>query len=113
MIKIKSIKFQKYPVLGNLCLDFCDKNGNPADTIIIAGENGKGKTTILNEIEKILKYQHNKNVSYEIINNNIFEFKDEKFYKDNSEISAKIDSGESFEENCVEFKNSSTSFKSS
>lgn len=57
MIKIKSIQFKKYPVLGDLCLDFCDNNGNPADTIIIAGENGTGKTIILEQISKIMKYE--------------------------------------------------------
>lgn len=58
MIKIKSIQFpQEHSVLGNLELNFCDNNGTPADTIIIAGENGTGKTTILEEIYKIMKYE--------------------------------------------------------
>ena len=108
MIKIKSIKFKDHKILGEkLELDFCDKDGNPVDTIIIAGENGTGKTTVLNEIEKILTYQYYKSVSYEIINDNIFKCIDEKFYKDDSEIKVEIDSGESIEENLVEFKNSS------
>lgn len=57
MIKIKSIQFpQEHSVLGNLELNFCDNNGTPADTIIIAGENGTGKTTILEEIYKVMRY---------------------------------------------------------
>ena len=47
MLKILSVAFVGHPVLGNLELDFCDESGNPADTILIAGENGTGKSSIL------------------------------------------------------------------
>ena len=53
MYKIKKIAFINHPVLKNLTLDFCDSNGNIVDTIIFAGENGTGKSTILNELYKI------------------------------------------------------------
>lgn len=46
-MKIRKIEFNNHPVLGNLSLDFCDKN-KAVDTIIFAGENGTGKSTILN-----------------------------------------------------------------
>lgn len=48
MLKIKSIKFKDHPILKNLELNFCDANGNAADTVIIAGENGTGKSSLLN-----------------------------------------------------------------
>lgn len=48
MYKIRKIKFKDHPILKNLELDFCDINGNAVDTIIIAGENGTGKSTIIN-----------------------------------------------------------------
>lgn len=48
MLKIRSITFRNHPILKNLTLDFCDGNGNAVDTVIIAGENGTGKSTILN-----------------------------------------------------------------
>lgn len=48
MKKIGSVRFINHPILGNLYLDFCDPNGSPVDTIIIAGENGTGKSTVLN-----------------------------------------------------------------
>ena len=87
MIKIKSIKFKDHDILGDLELDFCDKDGNPADTIIIAGENGTGKTTILEEIEKILTYNFDKNVSYEIVNNgNIFKYENGQFWNNNNSV---------------------------
>lgn len=34
-------------------MDFCDNFGKAVDTVIIAGENGCGKSTILNELFKI------------------------------------------------------------
>lgn len=50
MSRIKCIKFKNHPVLGDLYLDFTDNNGNVADTVIFAGENGTGKSTVLNEL---------------------------------------------------------------
>ena len=50
MNRIRSIQFKDHPVLGNLFLDFCDPNGNPVDTVIIAGENGTGKSTVLDAL---------------------------------------------------------------
>lgn len=48
MLKLKSIKFKNHPILKNLELNFCDVNGNAVDTVIIAGENGSGKSSVLN-----------------------------------------------------------------
>ncbi|WP_421246154.1 AAA family ATPase [Aeromonas sanarellii] len=42
-----SMSFHKHPILGDLELDF-SKDGKPISTIFIAGDNGTGKTTILN-----------------------------------------------------------------
>ena len=50
MKKIRKVQFKNHPVLGNLHLDFCDRHGNAVDTVIIAGENGTGKSTILGEL---------------------------------------------------------------
>lgn len=47
MTKIRKIQFVEHPILGNLSLDFCDADGKPVDTILIAGENGCGKSTVL------------------------------------------------------------------
>lgn len=47
MYKIRKISFKNHPILKNLTLDFCDCNGNAVDTVIFAGENGTGKSTIL------------------------------------------------------------------
>lgn len=50
MYKIRKIAFANHPILGNLTLDFCDSEGHCIDTIILAGENGVGKSAILNAI---------------------------------------------------------------
>lgn len=54
-MKIKQIKWKNHPVLGNLELDFTNlANGQPFDTIIFAGENGTGKTSILETLATFL-----------------------------------------------------------
>ena len=50
MYKIRKIVFHEHPVLKNLSLNFCDSEGKCIDTIIFAGENGTGKSTIINSI---------------------------------------------------------------
>ena len=49
-MKIRKIEIKDNPIIGNLSLDFTDGNGNTIDTIILAGENGVGKSYILNSI---------------------------------------------------------------
>ena len=53
MYKIRKVKFKNHPVLQNLTLDFCDNKGHAVDTVILAGENGVCKSTIINELYKI------------------------------------------------------------
>lgn len=49
-MKIRKIEFTNHPVFGDLKLDFTDANGKTLNTIIIAGENGVGKSLLLNTI---------------------------------------------------------------
>ena len=51
---IKRIKWKNYQALGNLELDFCKADGTPYSTIILAGDNGTGKTTILDTLSTFL-----------------------------------------------------------
>lgn len=78
-MKIRKIKFNNHEILGNLELDFCDKDGNAVDTIFIAGENGTGKSTILEEIYKICNYELDKEFEFEIEINDIKRFFVSKF----------------------------------
>lgn len=49
-MKFRKITFVDHPILGNISLDFTDKEGKTIDNIIIAGENGCGKSVLLNEL---------------------------------------------------------------
>lgn len=51
---ISKIKWKNHSILGNLELDFTKDDGEVYDTIILAGENGTGKTTILDTISEFL-----------------------------------------------------------
>lgn len=44
---IKRIQWKDSNVLGNLELDFTKPDGTAYNTIVVAGENGSGKTNIL------------------------------------------------------------------
>lgn len=44
---IQRVKWNNHIVLGDLELDFTKNDGSSYSTIVLAGENGTGKTTIL------------------------------------------------------------------
>ena len=49
-MKLKNIHFIECPIFGNLTLDFTNETGMASDTVIIAGENGVGKSLLLETI---------------------------------------------------------------
>lgn len=54
-MKIRKVKWVNHPVLGNLELDFVNPLTNhPFSTIVFVGENGSGKTTILETLNTFL-----------------------------------------------------------
>ena len=54
-MKIRKVKWINHPILGDLELDFINVTTNiPYDTIVFAGENGTGKSTILEELSSFL-----------------------------------------------------------
>lgn len=54
-MKIRKIKWKNHPVLKNLELDFINRaTGQPYNNILLAGENGTGKTSILTTLSKFL-----------------------------------------------------------
>ena len=55
MIKIKKIEFNNHKIFGNKVFDFTI-NDNIANTIVIIGNNGCGKTNLLKEINKLVIY---------------------------------------------------------
>lgn len=64
-MKLKKIELENNPVLGDLIIDFTDENDEPIDTIILAGENGSGKTTILDIIYEFSNYRISNNIGEE------------------------------------------------
>ncbi len=54
-MKIRKVKWNNHPVLGNLELDFTDATDLPPyETVLFAGENGAGKTIVLESISTFL-----------------------------------------------------------
>ncbi len=54
-MKIRKVKWKDHPVLGDLLLDFISSaTGEPSATIVFAGENGTGKSTILEDLSSFL-----------------------------------------------------------
>ena len=51
---IRKIRWNNYNLLGSLTLDFTKEDGTIYNTIILAGENGTGKTTILETLAAFL-----------------------------------------------------------
>ena len=47
-MKFRKVEFKNHPILGNAAFDFTDAGGQTVDTIILAGENGCGKSYLLN-----------------------------------------------------------------
>lgn len=66
MVKIRKIKFINHPILKNLELNFCNSSNEVVDTIILAGENGTGKSTVLDCLYKISSYQVNFEANVEV-----------------------------------------------
>lgn len=56
MYKIRKVKFDDHPILKNLELDFCGRDEKALDTIIFAGENGTGKSTVLNALYEVASH---------------------------------------------------------
>jgi predicted ATP-binding protein involved in virulence len=52
-MKIRKIHLKNYKVFDDILLDFTDKNGKTLDTIVLAGVNGCGKTTLLEFIASL------------------------------------------------------------
>lgn len=72
-MKIKKVKWNNHEILGNLEIDFTNSStGEPFDTIIFAGENGTGKTTILDTLSTFLNlgtFEHFDFIEYRIDGN--------------------------------------------
>lgn len=52
-MKIRKLEIKNYKIFDDVKFDFTDNNGNTLDTIVLAGLNGTGKTTILELINDL------------------------------------------------------------
>ena len=86
MYKIKKIKFHNHPILGDIALDFCDQSGKAADTIILAGENGTGKSTILETIYQISNRTIDNEVELKMEDLKMGQERNIKYYRENETI---------------------------
>lgn len=71
MYRIRKISFIQHPILGDLSLDFCGQDDLAVDTVIFAGENGTGKSTILNELYKVAAFSISSPLTLEYENDGI------------------------------------------
>jgi predicted ATP-binding protein involved in virulence len=53
-MKIRKLKIKNYKIFDGVEFDFTDDNGKTLDTVVLAGVNGCGKTTLLELIEGII-----------------------------------------------------------
>ena len=53
-MKLRKVKWQNHPVLRNLELDFTRDDGTAYDTVVLIGENGSGKTSVMESIGTFL-----------------------------------------------------------
>ena len=58
-MKVNGVKFKNDKVLGDLEISFCGSDNKTLDKIVLIGENGTGKTTILKEIYDLMDIESN------------------------------------------------------
>lgn len=58
MIRVRKLKLSNHPVLGNLELDFTDSSNKAVDTVIIAGNNGIGKSSLMELLYKVMSHEY-------------------------------------------------------
>lgn len=64
MLRVREVSFKNHPILGDLSLNFCRDDGCAASTVILAGENGVGKSAIMEALYDMLS-QTNDVIEYE------------------------------------------------
>lgn len=53
-MKLRKVKWQNHPVLKSLELDFTRADGKAYDNVVLIGENGSGKTSVMESIGTFL-----------------------------------------------------------
>ena len=63
-MKIRKLQLEGYKVFDTLELDFTDLEGNTLDTVVLAGVNGSGKTSLLDLLEAIFSIYWNRDYDH-------------------------------------------------
>lgn len=93
---LTQVEFINHPILNNLKINFTDSNGHIYSNIIIVGENGCGKTTLLNELHNydnskyIINKEQNFNICGNCLHKSIFSAQDLKYRNSINLISKQI-----------------------
>lgn len=85
-MKFRKITFKKHPVLGNVSFDFTDAQGRTVDTIILAGENGCGKSLLLSFLNSYNPSLSAKQLGYSLRVEVEFSDNDIKLLKENKDF---------------------------
>lgn len=100
-MKFRKISFKKHPVLGDVSFDFTDAQGRTVDTIIIAGENGCGKSLLLSFLNSYNPTTTAKQLGYSLRVEVEFSDDDIKFLNENKDFVNIL--GQRFSGNIVTF----------
>ena len=65
-MKFRKVTFTNNPILGSVCFDFTDASGKTVDTIILAGENGCGKSYLLSFLNSYFPTTTAKELGFEL-----------------------------------------------
>lgn len=109
-MRISQIEFNNHPILNNLKIDFKKTNGDIYANIIFVGENGCGKTTLLNELfnydssQYIINKEQNYNICGECPHIGLFIAQDLKYRNAINSVMNKI-SGAKIYNDITEAKN--------
>lgn len=100
-MKFRKISFKNNPILGSVNIDFTDAVGNAVDTIIIAGENGCGKSYLLSFLNTYNPSMTAANIGYTMQVEVEFSNEDLKRLNANKDFESAI--GDRFHGNVVTF----------
>ncbi|WP_417608968.1 AAA family ATPase [Owenweeksia hongkongensis] len=67
-MKIARIELHNHPIFGTTTFNFCDQKGKVVNTIFIAGDNGVGKTALLELVYEIPKHSFREELTNEKLN---------------------------------------------
>lgn len=106
-MKFRKIDFYDHPIFGSISFDFTDATGKTVDTIILAGENGCGKSLLLSFLNQYNPGVSAKELGYRLCVEVEISDEDVKALKENRDTSRVL--GSSFTGNVLRFVHDTSS----